>query len=214
MAAVPFVPEDWSDLLKPEFAGLVALAGDPTAGSQNTHAVWAAALGNGGTLDDAMLGLEFFKALADSGNLLPTFADPAKLAKGETPITFRWDYNALANRDANKDSVEIAVIYPKSGTLAGVYLHGINAYSPRPYAARLWAEYLYSDEGQLTWLSGYAKPVRFDDLVAREVIPAELMEQLPVVDVEVGFPTFEQLETNLELVRTQWPEVVGITFAQ
>lgn len=208
-------PLDWADLLKPEYQGLIALAGDPTAGSQNTHAVWAAAyaMDPKTALDSASAGLEFFKQLADSGNLISTVASPATLAKGETPITFRWDYNALANRDANVDIAKIEVIYPKSGTLAGVYLHGINAYSPRPNAARLWAEYLYSDEGQLTWLSGYAKPARYADLLERGVIPEELAAKLPVVDVEIGFPTFDQLEKQLTTVREDWPNIVGLTFA-
>ena len=35
--------------------------------------------------------------------------------------------------------------------------------SPNPYAARLWEEFLYSDEGQLLWLKGYSHPVRFQD---------------------------------------------------
>ncbi|NTW04240.1 MAG: solute-binding protein, partial [Oscillochloris sp.] len=154
------VPQDWADLLKPEYKGMIALAGDPTGSSQAINAVWAAALGNGGSLDDPTPGLEFFKKLNESGNLIPVVAKPATIAKGETPIALRWDYNALANRDQNSGSVDIAVIIPKSGSLAGVYVQAISAYTPRPYAARLWMEYLYSDEGQLICLKGYASPVR------------------------------------------------------
>ena len=40
----------------------------------------------------------------------------------------------------------------------------INADAPHPAAARLWQEYLYSDEGQLGWLKGYCHPIRFNDL--------------------------------------------------
>lgn len=207
------VPEDWADLLKPEYAGMIALSGDPTTANQPIYAVWAAALGNGGTLEDPTAGLEFFKQLVDVGNLLPVVANPATVAKGETPITMRWDYNALSNRDANVDSVNIQVVYPKSGSIAGVYVHGISAYSPRPNAARLWAEYLYSDEGQLTWLAGYAKPVRFDDLVANDAIPQEILEKLPVADIEVGFPTAEQIETSSTAIKEGWPKIVGVSFS-
>jgi putative spermidine/putrescine transport system substrate-binding protein len=45
--AVPFVPEDWNDLLDPRLKGLIAF-NDPVAGSQNTHAVWAATFAEGG----------------------------------------------------------------------------------------------------------------------------------------------------------------------
>lgn len=209
--AVPFVPEDWNDLLDPRLKGLIAI-NDPVAGSQNTHSVWAAAFANGGTLDEPEKGIEFFKELAESGNLVPTGWTAAQLVTGELPITLRWDYNALANRDANVDQANIQVIYPKSGSVAGVYLTGISAYAPRPNAARLWAEYLYSDEGQLIWLSGYAKPVRYADLVERDVIPQELLEKLPVADVEVAFPTLEQLEVGLQYIRDYWASDVGITY--
>lgn len=210
--AVPFVPQDWSDLLDERLRGLIAI-GDPVAGSQNTHAVWAAALGNGGTLDQPELGMAFFKQLAESGNLVPTAASPAALVSGELPITLRWDYNALANRDNNVDQATIEVVYPKSGSIAGVYLCAISAYAPRPNAARLWMEYAYSDVGQLHWLSGYAKPVRFDSMLADGLIPQELLEKLPAADVPVIFPSLEQLSVGLQYVRDNWATEVGITYS-
>src|SRR5262249_42801260 len=152
------LPQDWSDLLKPEYRGQIALSGDPTASSQALSSVWAAALGTGGSLDDPVPGLQLFKQLNDAGNLLPVIAKPATIAKGETPISLRWDYNALANRDNTAGNPGIAVIIPRSGSLAGVYVQAISAYAPRPNAARLWMEFLYSDEGQLIWLKGYATP--------------------------------------------------------
>jgi putative spermidine/putrescine transport system substrate-binding protein len=207
------VPQDWSDLLKPEYKGQIALGGDPTGANQAIFTVWAAALANGGSLDDAAAGLDYFKQLADAGNLLPLIAQPATIAKGETPITIRWDYNALGNRDANKDSVNIEIVYPKSGSIAGLYIQAISAYAPRPNAARLWMEYLYSDEGQLTWLSGYAKPVRYDDLVKNNAIPEDLAAKLPKSDVPVGFPTVEQITKVAEQIKTGWADKVGLAIA-
>ena len=66
-AVVPNVPQDWADLLKPEYNGQVALAGDPRTSNQAIQAVYAAALANGGSLDNAQPGLDFFKQLNDSG---------------------------------------------------------------------------------------------------------------------------------------------------
>ena len=54
----------------------------------------------------------------------------------------------------------------EDGVVAGVYVQAISAFAPHPNAAKLWMEYLYSDEGQLKWLEGYCHPIRFDDLVA------------------------------------------------
>ena len=41
---------------------------------------------------------------------------------------------------------------PKSGVIAGVHVQAISAYAPHVNAAKLWFEYLYSDEGQTGWL--------------------------------------------------------------
>ncbi|MFN8516733.1 MAG: ABC transporter substrate-binding protein [Thermomicrobiales bacterium] len=205
------VPQDWSDLLKPEYKGQIALAGDPTASSQAQNSVWAAALGNGGSLDNATPGLEFFKKLNDSGNLLPVIAKPATIANGETPITLRWDYNALANRDSTKGNPKIEVVIPKSGSLAGVYVQAISAYAPRPNAARLWMEFLYSDEGQLLFLKGYATPARFEDLKKRNVIPADLLAKLPTTSATIGLPNSDQITASGEKIKGDWPKIVGLT---
>ena len=50
---------------------------------------------------------------------------------------------------------------PAAGS-CGVYVQAISAYAPHPNAAKLWMEYLYSDEGQTGWLKGYCYPIRFD----------------------------------------------------
>jgi putative spermidine/putrescine transport system substrate-binding protein len=212
-AVVQNVPQDWADLLKPEYKGQIALAGDPTGAAQAINAIWAAALGNGGSLDDPMPGLEFFKKLNDAGNFLPVVARPATIAKGETPIALRWDYNALANRDASAGNPEIAVVVPKSGSLAGVYVQAISAYSPRPNAARLWMEFLYSDEGQLLWLKGYATPARFEDLKKRNAIPADLLAKLPKTDAPVGIPSGAQIDKAFDAIKKGWPTVVGVPIA-
>jgi putative spermidine/putrescine transport system substrate-binding protein len=209
-AVVKNVPQDWPDLLKPEYKGQVALAGDPRTSSQAIQAVHAAALANGGSLDDAQKGLDFFKQLNDIGNFKPVIATSATIAAGETPIAIRWTYNALANRDATAASggPAIQVVVPTSVKFAGVYVMGISAYAPHANAAKLWAEYLFSDEGQNLWLKGYCVPIRYPDLVARNAVPAELQAKLPDVSGAV-FPTIDQLDKAKTLITGQWDTVVG-----
>lgn len=204
-------PQDWADLLKPEYKGQVALAGDPRKSGQAINAVWAAALGNKGSLDDAEPGLAFFKQLNQNGNFLPVIAKPATIAKGETPIALRWDYNALGNRDKTAGNPEIKVVIPKSGLLAGVYVQAISATAPRPYAARLWMEHLYSNEGQLIWLKGYARPVRFDALKSSNAIPADLLSKLPdqAAYAKVSFPNAAQIQAASDKITKTWDSSVG-----
>jgi putative spermidine/putrescine transport system substrate-binding protein len=207
-AVVQNVPQDWADLLKPEYKNMVALAGDPRSSNQAIQTVYAAALANGGSLDDAKPGLDFFKQLVDAGNFVPTIAKPGTIAQGETPITIRWNYNALSNRDTLAGNPEIEVVVPTNGRFAGMYVQGISAYAPHPNAAKLWNEFMYSDEGQLIWMKGYCYPIRYENLLAEGKIPQELLDALPDVSGAV-FPTLDQLNAAKALITEQWDSVVG-----
>jgi putative spermidine/putrescine transport system substrate-binding protein len=210
-AVVANVPQDWADLLKPEYKGQVALAGDPRTSNQAIQSVYAAALANGGSLDDPQPGLDFFKQLNDAGNLLPGIATAATVAAGETPITIRWTYNALSNRDTTAASggPAIEVVVPSSGRFAGVYVQGISAFAPHPNAAKLWQEFLYSDEGQNIWLKGYCHPIRYENLVETNAVPAEQLAKLPDVEGAV-FPSLDQLNAASELITENWDAEVGL----
>jgi putative spermidine/putrescine transport system substrate-binding protein len=203
------IPTDWSDLLKPEYKGQFALAGDPRASAQAQMSVYAAAIYNGGSADKVQPGLDFFKKINDVGNFVPVIAKQATVAKGETPIIFRWDYSALADRDTLAGNPKIEVVYPKSGTIAGIYIQAISAYAPHPNAAKLWEEYLYSDEGQNIWLKGYCHPIRYKDMQTRGVIPADIAAKLPTFSGPVVFPTIDQINAAKKVIGDNWMSVVG-----
>ncbi len=203
-------PQDWADLLKPEYKGQVALAGDPRTSNQAIQTVFASALANGGSLDDAQPGLDFWAEMQKSGNLVPVIANNATFTRGETPIVIQWDYLALAAKDQLAGNPEVEIVIPESGRFGGIYVQAISQYAPHPNAAKLWMEHLYSDEGQLIWLAppGYCHPIRQPDLEARGVIPADIMEKIPSVEGAV-FPSLDQLTAARELITTQWDSVVG-----
>ncbi len=203
------VPADWADLLKEEYKGQFALAGDPRASAQAQMSVYAAAIYNGGSLDAVQPGLDFFKKVNDAGNFVPVIAKQATVAKGETPIILRWDYSALADKDTLAGNPNIAVVYPKSGTIAGIYIQAISAYAPHPNAAKLWEEFLYSDEGQNIWMKGYCHPIRYKDMQARGVIPAEIASKLPTFDGPVAFPSIDQINAAKQVIGDNWMSVVG-----
>ncbi|HNT24575.1 MAG TPA: extracellular solute-binding protein [Anaerolineales bacterium] len=204
-------PQDWADLLRPEYHQQVALAGDPRSSSQAILSVYAAGLSSGGTLENAVPGLEFFSTLHTRGNLVPIIANVEQVISGETPIVIRWDYLALGDRDANPNA-QIEIILPKSGILGGLYVQAISAYAQHPNAARLWMEYLYSDKGQILWLKGYCHPIRFNDLMARQVIPSNLIGLLPPAEFynQAVFPTLDQQNAAQLLISTQWDTNVGV----
>ena len=207
------VPTDWADLLKPEYKNAVALAGDPRTANQAIQGVFAAGLGlSGGDVSKAgAAGLKYFSDMNKAGNFVPVIGKAASFAQGATPIIIRWDYNALADRDTLKGNPKVAVVVPKSGVVAGVYVQAISAYAPHPNAAKLWMEYLYSDEGQLAWLNGYCHPIRFNDLVAKNKIPKAMLDKLPPADgyAKALFPTLDQQAAFKEVITKQWDSAVG-----
>src|SRR5215510_1500510 len=189
----PEVPQDWADLLDPKYNGQVALSGDPRTSNQAIQSVFAASLANGGSLDDAQPGLDYFAKLNQAGNLVPLIANNGLVATGETAVRITWDYNALAAIDSFEGNPAAQVVVPASGRFAGVYVQAISAYAPHPNAAKLWMEFLYSDEGQLIWMKGYCHPNREGDMRDRGVIPDDLLAKLPDVSGAV-FPTVAQLD--------------------
>jgi len=206
-------PTDWADLQKPEYKNAVALAGDPRSANQAIQAVYAAGLSSakGDASKAAGAGLKYFADLNKNGNFVPVIGKAASLAQGTTPIVVRWDYNALADRDTLKGNPKVQVVVPKTGVVAGVYGQAISAYAPHPNAAKLWMEYLYSDEGQLGWLSGYCHPIRYNDLTASKKVPQALLDKLPPAAAykNAVFPTLQQQDAYKEVITKQWDSTVG-----
>ena len=210
---VKTIPTDWADLQKPEYKNAVALAGDPRTANVAMLSVYGAGLSTGAktpaTASEA--GLKYFAQLNKSGNFVPVIGAAASLAQGTTPIIMRWDYLALADRDTLKGNPPVEIVVPKSGVVAGVYIQAISAYAPHPNAAKLWLEYLYSDEGQTDWLRGYCHPVRFNELAAAKKIPADVLAKLPPAAsyAHAVFPSLADQEAATAVVKKQWDSVVG-----
>ncbi|MBZ4021874.1 iron ABC transporter substrate-binding protein [Rhodobacter sp. TJ_12] len=206
-------PTDWGDLLKPDYVGQVALAGDPRASNQAILSVLAAGMAAGGAAgqEAGEKGLEYFKEMNANGNFVPVIGKAGTLAQGATPIVVMWDYNALAARDTLAGNPPVDVVVPDSGVLAGVYVQAISAHAPHPNAAKLWMEYLYSDEGQNLWLKGYCHPARFNAMAEAGVIPQELIDALPPAEAyaKAYFPTLDEQGANKDAVTAGWDAVVG-----
>ena len=93
-------PTSFADLNDPQYAGQVALNGDPREAGAAFAGVWAAALANGGSFDDIMPGIEYFADLKEQGILILIAADDNTILSGETPIVLDWTYNWPGRLDA------------------------------------------------------------------------------------------------------------------
>ena len=175
-ALVPNVPKSWADLLKPEYKGTVAIS-DPRNAAQGSMTVLAAALANGGSETNIDPGLKYFDDLNKAGNLTSVAPSKANIEKGEAKISILWDYNALPVRDdlaAASPAVPIEVVIPSDGTTQAPYCHIINKYAAHPNAAKLFREYILTDEAQVLQAQKYARP-----LVKGVQIPADLASKFP-----------------------------------
>lgn len=181
--AVKIPIKDWKDLLDPSLKNAVGIDGDPTKANDSFFAVWSAAVGNGGGIDNIQPGIDFMNQLQTSGNLTAARASDANILSGEVKVAIKWDYLGLAVRDKAAGAPNIAVTIPSSGSLASPYADIVAAKAPHMNAAKLWQELIYSDEAQLLFLKGYAHPIRFDALQAAGKIPADLAAKLPSADL-------------------------------
>lgn len=206
-------PETWADLKKPEYKGMVAMGGSPLGASSAFGAVMAAAIAEGGSPNDIMPGIQFFADLAKLGNFNPSSATTASLFSGQTPVLLNWDYLNLARAKKAKGMVVIDTIIPANAKPYGsYYCQAISKYAPHPKAAELWEEFLYSDQGQLLFLEGFAHPVRFSDMVKRGVISQKLMAELPPPGpyAEALFTTASENLKAQQMLAANWTKMVGI----
>jgi len=194
------------DLRGAKFKGKVALNGDPTQAGAAFSGVMMAAVANGGSADDIKPGVDYFGKLKDAGNFLPVDPTSATVESGQTPVVIDWDY---LNAALAKNLPSWKVVVPENAVIAGYYFQAINADAPHPAAARLWEEYLYSDDGQNLWLKGGARPVRGDAMAEAGTIDQALYDALPDVVGEAVIPTNEQTETAASYLAKNWAKVIG-----
>ncbi len=203
-------PKTFADLAKPEYRGQVSLNGDPTKSGAAFGAVYAASMANGGSFVQIQPGLDFFAKLKRIGNFNPTFATPTSIAKGQTPITIDWDYLNVGYADAFKSKgVDWQVNVPTDGLYAQYYSQAINADAPHPAAARLWEEYLYSNDGQNLFLKGYARPALMDAMEVSGSLDPVAAGKLPAVSGSPAFPTEDQLTTAKKTVADKWAQTIS-----
>lgn len=195
-----------NDLLKPEYRGKVALNGDPTQAGAAFSGVMMVALSQGGSADDIAPGVEFFRKLKEAGNFLPVDPTPATIESGQTPVVIDWDY---LNAAETEKLPSWTVVVPPGPAVAGYYFQAINSDAPHPAAARLWQEFLYSDEGQNLYLGGGARPVRAEPMQQAGTLDQAAWDALPPVEGEPVIVSEEQNKKATEYLSANWARAIG-----
>jgi putative spermidine/putrescine transport system substrate-binding protein len=205
--AVPAVA-NVKDLLKPEYRGRVALNGNPTQAAAGFNGVMMAALANGGSADDIAPGVEFFHQLKQAGNFLPVDPTPATIASGQTPVVIDWEYLNVGQGAALEGQRNWKTVVPDNAIVGAFYVQAINKDAPHPAAARLWQEFLYSDEGQNIWLEGFARPVRLQAMTEAGTADQDAVANLPAPKGTPVFLTQDQIAKNQQYLLEHWEQAV------
>lgn len=207
------VPKTFADLKDPKYKGMVAMPGDPRQGASSIATVFAAALANGGSLDNISPGIDYFAELAEMGNLVAVADSGAALTNGQAALVFDWNYNWLGRTEQlKKDGINFETVVLTDGVYGNYYAQPITVNSPQPNAGRLWIDWLTSDEGSEQYALGGAIPARFNELVEAGKLSDAALANLPDPEVvaTINFPTVEQGDAANKVLATEWATKVKI----
>ncbi|GAB3277811.1 extracellular solute-binding protein [Kineosporia babensis] len=205
------VPKTFQDLLDPQYKGKIAI-GDPRDGASVLAAVTAAALANGGSMDDITPGIEFFQKLADAGQLVSSNSASQSLTTGEAAVTFDWNYNYSGiTEELTASGVDLQVSVPSDGVFGNLYAQPLTIDSPQPNAGRLWIEWLLSDEGANIYATSGAVPARLQAMKEAGTLSKEAEAALPPAEIleNINFPSIAQGEAANQSVADGWAAVAA-----
>jgi len=151
------VPQSWSDLLKPEYKGMVGYL-DPSSAFVGYAGAVAVNRAMGGSLDNFDAGIAYFKALGKNAPIVPKQTSYARVLSGEIPILFDYDFNAY--RAKYKDKANVAFVIPQEGTVVVPYVMSLVKNGPHPEKGKKILDFIMSDEGQKVWANAFLRPVR------------------------------------------------------
>ncbi|WP_214109056.1 ABC transporter substrate-binding protein [Acrocarpospora catenulata] len=192
-------PRTFAELIKP--GNTVALPGDPTKTASGFSGVMAASLAGGKA--DPERGLKYFTDLKKAGALVSS--------PEQATAVLDWDYLNLARgaAAAEQGRPDWKVTVPQNAVLASHYAQAINAQAPHPAAARLWQEFLFSDEGQNLFLKGFARPVRMEAMEMRNTLDKEAAAKLPKVSGTPVTLTIPQQDAAKTYLKQHWAQQIG-----
>ena len=228
------VPTKATDFTNPSYKGVVGITGDPTSSNQAFMSVIAASIGNGGSknLGDVTAGLSLFKNIKTvNGTLVKVNA--TNLVSGAVKVGFAWDFNSIGwTAGAAKAGINLKWTYPSDYVLqAPPYINAINAKAPHCANARLWQEYVYSQNegktaseltdadlklpgsklfaklrgGQNIFQRNAATPVTADSMSKKGVLPtSQVSITLPATAKIVKTMTISDILSAREQIISSW----------
>ncbi|MBF8188548.1 ABC transporter substrate-binding protein [Nonomuraea sp. K274] len=187
-------PASFADLLKPGYQ--VALDGDPLRSASAFGGVMAASMRAGVPRPEQ--GVDLFAKLKQAGRL----TEPAK-----ANVIVAWDHLNAARSAADPDAWKVTI--PRDAPLGGYHVQAISKSAPHPAAARLWQEFLLSDEGQNLLQKGYARPARGEAMLMKGTLDGEQAAKLPKAPGPPVLMTIPQVDAAKAYLKQEWTKSVG-----
>jgi putative spermidine/putrescine transport system substrate-binding protein len=169
------VPQSWADLLKPEYKNTIVYL-DPRSTGVGQVMVFAAAFGNGGSMDNVQPGIDYLGKLHNAGSVLRVVGTTpyAQFVKGEIPIWISYENDGLKAKYTDGLGDDVAVVIPKEASAAAPYGISLVKNGPNPNAGKLWLNFIMTDMGQGIFAQGYVRPS-----VPGVKLPANVADKLP-----------------------------------
>ncbi len=157
------VPQRWSDLLKPEYKGMIGYL-DPTSAAVGQLGVMAINLALGGSYDNIDPAIAFLNQLSKNQPIVPKQTSYARVISGEIPILIDYDFNAYRGQYGDKAPTRFVI--PQEGTVVLPYVMGLVKGGPQADNGRKILDFVLSDESQTMWGNAYLRPVFAEHLSA------------------------------------------------
>lgn len=181
------IPRSWMDLLDPKYKKCIVYL-DPRTTGIGYAIVIATSYAHGGSIDNLKPGIEYLAKLQKAGNvrMIEKTTPYDKFIKGEIPIWITYDWNGYRAKYIGGLGEDVEIVIPKEGTITAPYAISLVKGAPHPNAARLWLNFIMSEEGQKIFAKGFVRPILPDVELPPEVkekfLPKE--EYAKAIDVD------------------------------
>jgi iron(III) transport system substrate-binding protein len=186
------VPKNWTDLLDPKWINEIALGHPGFSGYVGT---WALTLRN-------QYGWQFFENLAKNNPRVGRSINDTvtMLNAGESAVAGSGPVGTLL--DSLQKGNPLAMVYPTDGSVLIIAPSSVMKASKHPNAARLFMEFLMSEEASQIWVE------HFNESIRPEVSP--LKGAVPAKDLKIIRPTVAEITKGVPEVIKQWRETFGV----
>jgi iron(III) transport system substrate-binding protein len=185
-------PRNWTDLLDPKWKDNIALGHPGFSGYVGT---WALTLRN-------QYGWDFFEKLAKNNPRVGRSINDTvtMLNAGESAVAGSGPVGTLL--ESVQKGNPLAMVYPTDGTVLIIAPSSIMKGCKHPNAARLFMEFLMSEEASRIWVGHFNETIRPEVSAPAGAKSAK--------DVKIIRPTVEQITKGIPEVIKQWRETFGV----